>query len=237
VLRQFKLTNDILEYELIYSRRKTIGIMVYPDARVVVRAPAKTPIDRIEAVLSERAAWIQKHRRRFTASPRAAVTPHRYVSGEVFRYLGGEYTLHIEKAERERVVLTDGALIVRTPTPDDPRQIEKLVVNWYTRQARRVFEERLNACFEHIRTWNVAYPQLGLRRMKSRWGSCSSRGKVTLNIRLVQAPVDLIDYVIYHELCHLREMNHSKAFYALQSSLVPNWRDQKRRLNEYPFTV
>lgn len=235
-LRQLALgANGLIDYELIFSKRKTIGISVYPDTRVVVRASQHTPIARVEEVLRERAAWILKHRSRFAAQPRADVQPRRYVSGEMFRYLGKDYTLCVEQAAKERVILAPDNLIVQTPSPNDPRCVEALLDKWYTKQAKRVFAERLEVCFTVIKTWNVAYPKLALRRMKTRWGSCTSKGKVTLNIRLIQAPVVLIDYVICHELCHLREMNHSKAFYALMSAIRPGWKDEKRRLNAYDF--
>jgi predicted metal-dependent hydrolase len=232
--REIKLGAETLPYELIFSKRKSIGITVYPDGRVIVRAPSNTPMPRIEEVIQERSAWILKHRKRFAVRP--PTQPHQYVSGEIFRYLGREYCLQIERAERERVILGGENLIVQTPTPTDPRQIAKLIHRWYTRQAQRVFAERLEACFAHVKSWNVAYPQLSIRRMKTRWGSCTSKGKVTLNLKLIQAHVELIDYVICHELCHLREMNHSKRYYALLDSIFPSWKAHKKRLNEYGFT-
>jgi predicted metal-dependent hydrolase len=74
-----------------------------------------------------------------------------------------------------------------------------------------------------------------IRSMKSRWGSCTGKGKITLNLKLIYMPVDLIDYVVLHELCHLKELNHSPAFYALLSRVMPNWKAQRKRLNSTPL--
>jgi hypothetical protein len=233
-----------VEYELVYSARKSIGINIYPDTRVVVRAPHATDLARVEDILHARADWILRHRQRFANRTQSQSTTPRYVNGETVRYLGKVYRLQIEQAARARVMLQEaasaggeGVLIVQTATPDQPRQVEKLVKSWYARQAERVFAERLSICFEAIRSWKVAYPELAMRQMRSRWGSCTSKGKVTLNLRLIQAPLELIDYVIYHELCHLREMNHSPAFYTLMVALCPRWKSLKKQLNTYPFSA
>jgi predicted SprT family Zn-dependent metalloprotease len=117
-----------------------------------------------------------------------------------------------------------GELIVET---GDPTRAERLIADWYQRQAAQIFSQRLTVCFERVRAWGVAYPTLRVRRMKTRWGSCTGHGAITLNSRLVELPVDLIDYVILHELCHLREMNHGPRFYALLEGVCPTWKAQR----------
>lgn len=223
-----------IHFEIIFSARKTLAIMVYPDQRVVVKAPTNTPIDYLREMVAQRAGWIGKQRRRFETSPRA--TTREYISGEVYRLLGEPLELRVISAARKRVRRSSGLLMVETPAPLDRAAVGQQVERWYTAQAKRVFAERLDVCYARVAHWGLPKPALRLRAMKTRWGSLSAKGSMSLNRVLVQAPVDLIDYVILHELCHLREMNHQPPFYALLSALLPTWRADRQRLNQYPFT-
>ncbi len=82
---------------------------------------------------------------------------------------------------------------------------------------------------------DLPYPTLTIRHMKTRWGSCSRHGRILINLRLIQAPLELIDYVIVHEVCHLKEHNHSKRYYLLLDTAMPDWRERRERLNAYEF--
>lgn len=226
VSRQFQHGDLRLEYALIYSARKTIGLHIYPDGRVIVRAPRGCAQTVIDGVLVKRAAWLKQHLTRIRRAP-APPAPRRYVAGETFDLLGEALRLVIQPAQRARIRAAAGELIVET---DDPARAERLIADWYKRQAAQIFSQRLTVCFERVRGWGVAYPTLRVRRMKTRWGSCTGRGAITLNTRLVELPVDLIDYVILHELCHLREMNHGPRFYALLESICPAWKAQRARM-------
>lgn len=227
----------IIEYEVIYSKRKTISLQVYPDGRVVVRAPVGVKQIKIEPFVLKRAAWVVKHQRRFKENPVAAPTPRHYVPDEIFRYLGREYRLQIREAGKEGVRLDQEFLVVSVVDPADTARITTLIDRWYRKEAQRIFAERLAACFPQVEWMGVEYPKLTIRDMKSRWGSCSAKKKVSLNLRLIQVAEDLIDYVILHELCHLKELNHSPAFYALMDKILPDWREYRQRLNQVPVTV
>lgn len=216
-------------YTLIHSRRRTIGIHVYPDGRVIVRAPLTCSRAQVEAALDKRRDWLRQHLGRIAAAGISPPPPPSYETGAPFALLGHTYRLQVSAARRDRVYCTDDALCVETR---DSRRVERLIADWYKRQAERVFAERLAVCFERVRHWGVAYPELRTRTMKTRWGSCSSTGRITLNTRLVMQPVDLIDYVILHELCHLRRMDHSPAFYALMDEIAPDWRQHRARLKQ-----
>lgn len=211
---------------MIYSARKTIGLHIYPDGRVIVRAPRGCAQVVIDGVLVKRAAWLKQHLTRIRRAP-APPAPRRYVADETFGLLGESLRLVIRPAKRARVHAVAGELIVET---DDPDRAEGLIEDWYKRQAAQIFSRRLTVCFERVRPWGAAYPTLRVRRMKTRWGSCTGRGAITLNSRLVELPVDLIDYVILHELCHLREMNHGPRFYALLAAICPEWQAQRARM-------
>ncbi len=98
-----------------------------------------------------------------------------------------------------------------------------------------IFRERLDACYPKVEHLDVVYPDLAIRVLKSRWGSCSPRGRITLNVKLIQVPRAYIDYVVFHELCHLAEPNHSPRFYELLERVLPDWRERRERLNSFEF--
>jgi predicted metal-dependent hydrolase len=155
-----------------------------------------------------------------------------YAGGETHRYLGKQYRLKIVADDKERVKLTRGRLFVYTPDPQQREQVQALLTGWYHGHAQHVFTERLAACFPRVAKYGLAYPELEIRQMEKRWGSCTAEGKVLLNLRLIQAPKKLIDYVVMHELCHLKEHHHGASFYALLGRAMPDWRERRQLLNE-----
>lgn len=234
---QVTFGTTIIEYEVIYSKRKTISIQVYPDSRVVVRAPIGVKQIKIEPFVLKRADWVVKHQRRFQENPVVVRTPRRYTNDEVFRYLGRVYRFRVIEARKEGVQLDEECLTVEVVNLSDTARIATLVDRWYRKEAKRIFTERLAACFPQVEWMGVAYPKLTIRDMKSRWGSCSAKKKISLNLKLIQVNEELIDYVVLHELCHLKELNHSPAFYALMDRVLPDWRERRQRLNQVPVTV
>lgn len=224
-----------IEYEVIFSARKTIAISVFPDGAVIVKAPSVAQQPEIEHYVSRRAAWIQKQRRHFSALNRPHAPRREYVSGEAYRFLGRQYRLKVRESPVERVSRSRTLIIVESRTPEDGQAVGAQLENWFEAQARRVFYERLDECYRRVAHWKVDKPRLSVRPMKLRWGSLTAKGTLTLHSTLIQAPTEIIDYVILHELCHLREMNHGAAFYSLLSQVLPNWRELRRRLNTYDF--
>lgn len=229
--QSFMYGTTAIRYELVYSKRKTIGIRIYPDGRVSVTAPTGLSRSDIEKIVLKRADWIVRHQKKFQAAPRPIPLPRRYVSGETYQYLGQLYTLHVVEDRRERVELGEGILTIVVAQTTNTKRIASLIEHWYHAQAEHVFTARLAACFPRVHFMGVPMPILTIRTMKTRWGSCSSKGRVTLNRKLLHMAEELIDYVILHELCHLKELNHSPRFYALMDRVLPNWRECRRRLN------
>jgi len=222
-----------ITFDLLYSQRKTLAIHVYPDCTVTVDAPKGTPMQRIYELVLKRGAWILRHQRQFQDYAPVSSTPRQFVSGETWRYLGRQYRLRVEQGAPERVTLTRGWITVTTTDKTDMRRVEKLLMGWYRHQAQRVFSERWGEVAPRISAIGVFPPEsFTLRRMKSRWGSCSPKGQISLNLKLIQVDKSLIDYVILHELCHLRELNHSRAFYALLDRVMPGWRELRAKLNK-----
>lgn len=221
-----------IPYTLTYARRKTVAIHVFPDGRVEVRAPAGSDFAAVEGFLRRRAAWIVRKRAEFARLP-AAPPPRRYVSGENFTHLGRYYRLQVTEGERPWVKLSRGYLEVTTPNKADSAVVRLQVEEWQQKQARRLFYERMVALLPRFHPLTLPEPELTIKTLKSRWGSCTFDGRVTLNLLLIQTPLECIDYVVAHELCHLVEHNHGKGFYALLGRVMPDWKARKEKLNKF----
>ncbi len=220
-----------IKYNLIFSPRKTLAIDVYPDLQITVKAPEGTELAAVEAKVRKRAPWILRQQRQFEIYlPK--LPPRQYVSGETHRYLGRQYRLKvIENDAAESVKLSRSYFYINVADKDNTERVKKLLTEWYRRQARRVFKERLDACLAKVRFLKLDYPELTIRQMQSRWGSCTPQGKIILNLKLIQVSKVYIDYVIMHELCHLKEPNHSRRFYDLLNRVMPDWKTKREKLN------
>ncbi len=222
--------NGRLPYAVVYSRRRTLGIHIYPDLRIVVRAPRRVSPRRIRAFVHERTGWIEKKIAHFQAHP--PLPPLLFHHGEQHTYLGNAYTLNIKPSTPAGVTISDKAINIAAGSNPSPPRVERLFNKWNREQAENLFSARLHRCMALFNGKTVRPTRLRLRRMKSRWGSCSSKGAITLNTHLMRVQLPLIDYVITHELCHLIEHNHSARYYELLGNVMPDWRARKKLLNQ-----
>lgn len=212
-------------------RRKTLSVEVHPTGRVVLRAPQGCSDERIRAVLTKRQRWIAEQKAFFQRfEPR---TPQRaWVAGESHLHLGKRYKLRMEAASEDGVCLRGLEMVVgiRQGRDAKPEQIEALVLRWRHEEAKDVFAQQLATCRGHYRFTEFATPSLRVQLLTKRWGSLSQHGTMTLHSGLVQASTACIDYVIYHELCHLVHQNHSVNFFELLSEVCPQWVARKELL-------
>jgi len=230
---QIKYGSQTISYELQLMQRKTLSISVHPDLSVIIKAPEKTKLEDIEKKIYHRAKWILNQQHRFEIYL-PDVPPRKYVSGESHRFLGRQYRLKIIKSDTEKIKLSRQFLEVYSPDTT-PSTARVLVENWYREQANQIFQERLSACYTKLSREKIPYPKISIRRMQSSWGSCSAKGMITLNIKLIQVPMEYIDYVIIHELCHLKHLHHETGFYKLLSRIMPEWEVKKEKLDRFDF--
>lgn len=219
---------ESIGYEIRFlPTRRTIGIEVHPDLSVVVRAPADCALGVIHAKVSKRASWISAQLSNFQRySPR---TPSRqYLSGETHLYLGRQYRLKISAGEAASVKLSRGHLMVTMPGKAGPDRVKTLLHRWYLDHAGQVFTNVLDEWLTHFR--GCERPRLIVRTMQSRWGSLSQAGTMTLNVNLIRAPRSCIEYVVAHELCHLKHRDHNANFFRLLGQVMPDWERRKQRL-------
>lgn len=229
--RLLEFGETTIEYDVTFAERKTLAIDVHPDLQVTVAAPEGTSLAVIDGRVRRRAPWILRQQRELELYL-PHTPPKRFVSGETHRYLGRQYRLKVTEGERTWVKLTRGYLHVTTAAKADTDTVRQQVEDWYLKQARRVFQERVDVMLPRFRQLDIATPELTIKSLDARWGSCSDAGVITLNLKLIQVPKPYIDYVIVHELCHLLEHNHSRRFYLLLDRTMPDWHERRKQLNE-----
>lgn len=231
---------DKISYEVIRKdKARKLRIKVHPDQRVVVTVPMQVTDEFIHNSVKKRARWIWQHVQDF-AKQKSDVLPRRYVSGETQFYLGRRYVLKVivDPEQVAGVKLIRGKLTV-TLTHDDSNasdgsdratKVKSLLDSWYHIKAKTIFAERLAAVLPQA-IWVNSSPTFKILSMKKRWGSCSTQGNLVLNPHLVKAPKECIDYVILHELCHIKEHNHSERFWRLLTQVMPHWKEVKTQLD------
>ncbi len=224
-----KYGNRKIEYSVIYSNRKTLEIAVHPDSSVIITAPRNCGQIKIKEKIVFRARWIIKQIDYFKQfEPRTP--PKQFLNGETHLYLGRQYRLKLKTELRENVTLKRGYFIVSIRNTQDRVKIKELLYNWYYEKALEKFNELYDLCWKSFRQPMIEKPVLKIRKMKKRWGSLSKKGMLTLNIELIKAPKECIEYVIIHELCHILHHNHSKEFYKLLEETMPDWNERKHKL-------
>lgn len=224
--------SEAIPFHLSFSPRRRLSICVDPDGSVAVKAPVDATLDAVLSKLHGRAGWIIRQRDRFaTFGP--ILPPKRYVSGETHRYLGRQYRLRLTTGISPSVKLVGRFFEIVTPDKRDSLIVQRQLDDWYRRRAQDVFAKRLQHCLKSSHFRSIVPPDWNIRRMKRRWGSCTVRGSILLNLLLIQTSLPCIDYVITHELCHLLVHHHNAAFYRLLDLVMPDWRERKRKLESY----
>lgn len=213
-----------------FRKRSQLSISVLPDKQIEVIAPEGKALDQVLASVDRRAAWILKQRRHFEQFQPKLPGP-RYVSGETHLFLGRQYRLKVRQGTPQQVKLIGRFLHVHAVDRDAAALVRRLVEDWYRTHARTIFAHRLDLCLESAKSLELSAPNLVVRKMVKRWGSCTKAGNILLNTDLVMVPVHCIDYVIMHELCHLKIHNHGTEFYRLLTRCMPDWEKRKKRLD------
>jgi len=219
-----------IPFQVEHRDRKHLAISVHPEMRLEVAAPRAASVEQVLARVQKRAGWIVRQWRLFEQY-RPAQPERRYLSGETHRYLGRQYRLKVQVGTPTGVKLIGRFLQVRTKSEASGEVVRELLEGWYRHHAERVFAQRLLHCLEAVRVLRLTQtPTLSVHKMVKRWGSCTIAGAIRLNVELVKAPVPCIDYVIVHELCHLKAHNHGPVFYRLLTRCLPDWEARKERL-------
>lgn len=218
--------SKIIDFQVEYSNRKSLGITVTPEMEVWVKAPANTSMELIQERLKKKAPWIIKQQS-FFLSFHPKTTQRKYLSGETHLYLGRQYRLQIILGSEESVKLKGGFIEITTRTKS---RAKDLLDNWYLQHAQNKFQTIAAPLIERFKRYKVAPDSIVLRNMPTRWGSCTPSGKIILNPELIKAPKPCIEYVITHELCHLVHHDHTRSFFDLQTKEMKDWEKWKNKL-------
>jgi predicted metal-dependent hydrolase len=222
------------------ARRKTLSITVYPDNRVVVHAPATCSRVTIARFIEQKSAWVRKALETNRQRERK-VGEKSFATGATLLYLGKEYTLRVEGGHPPGVYLEEDHICVRLPGADGAQErntgsecdvssmVREQLGAWYVSRALEEVRRRLPL---HAARIGVSPGRITIKAMRSRWGSCSMSGRISLAWNIIMAPVEIVDYLIVHELCHLVYHDHSERYWALVGTILPDHRDRRRWLRE-----
>ena len=230
----------LIDYQLAFRARRSIGFQVRPDGTVRVAAPAGTTRAWVAQQVLKKADWILHHQTAFrqrqgTETGAAPTAARRYADGSTHLFQGAAFPLRYALGPRLCIVLAAGEFVVSGPAMPTAAQAETGLRAWYAAHAPALFAASLVRVWPLFAEFNLPLPTLLTRQMRSRWGSCTPRtGRIRLSPELVRAAPGCLDYVLLHECCHLLVPDHSARFYALQERLLPAWRQWKAALNALP---
>ena len=218
------------QYELILSRRKTIGLTVERDSRLVVRAPEGTTAAQVQTVLARKALWLYRQRRRTERYP--ANPPRKeFVTGESLLYLGRHYRLEVISDSIDSDSIAGVRFCGKFQISESQRgEASLLLRRWYEEHAHRRLSARARTFSRQL---GVAFNQLHVSDLKYRWGSCTPQNNLNFNWRIIKAPAFVLDYLVVHELAHLLEPNHSRRFWTIVAVQVPRWEEAKAWLKQF----
>lgn len=229
-----KVETDCGTIEFTFERKKikNINLRIKNDGSVYVSAPLRVPFKTVERFVISKSEYIRNAVRYFSQRE-VKKTEMKYVSGESVTMLGKKLHIKVENDSREYVSCDGINVNIHVRQPDNYNRKRNLLNAWLDKQCLTVFEDVMHEVHKKFATYNIAFPQLKIRRMTSRWGSCQPfKGAITLNRRLIEAPKNCIEYVVFHEFCHFIHPDHSKKFYALLQIMLPDWKECKRILEE-----
>ncbi|SEW18628.1 M48 family metallopeptidase [[Clostridium] fimetarium] len=236
----FQYNTSKIEYNLIKSKRKTISISVDSKGNVLVKAPLRLSDEKVLELIKNKSSWIEE-KLLLVQDTIGQQQERQYKNGETFYYLGNEYVLKIiEDTVKKRlsVNIYDDKLVVTIPTSKadfihegigNETIIKLAIIKWYKQMAKVKILERVNS-YENL--FAKKRGPVIVKEQKKRWGSCSQDGTLRFNWRIIMAPEYIIDYIVVHELCHLKYMNHAREFWNLVESILPDYKIRKEWLKK-----
>jgi len=249
-----------IEYNLIKSKRKTITISVDPKGNVLVKAPLRLSDEKVLELVKQKSSWIEQ-KLLLVEEAGGQKQDKQYVNGETFYYLGKEYRLQlVDDPIRKKLTVNiyDDILVVTTPISKagimnksiinsnviksskinegiaNEAFIKSAITKWYKKMAQVKILERVTY-YESL--FNEKRGSVIVKEQKKRWGSCSQDGTLRFNWRIIMAPEAIIDYIVVHEMCHLRYMNHAREFWNLVERILPDYKIRKDWLKKNGLTL
>jgi predicted metal-dependent hydrolase len=214
--------------KIIRSRRRTIALEVTPAATLIVRAPLRAPSTHIEEIIRQKRSWILRKMEEIKRRPRPPC--HEYTEGEMFLFLGRSYPLQSVENGRMTIERSDRLYVSSSLMPDIRNQLK----HWYREEARKEIKAR--CMWFSLKTGHVP-ATIRITDARQRWGSCTHKGGLNFSWRLIQAPPEIVDYVVVHELVHLGQPDHSRVFWNKIRSIMPDYEQRRNWLKEHEWLL
>lgn len=218
-----------IEFSVIYSRRRTLGISVLTDGSVIVRVPFRTTERTIYRMVADRSQWIIRHRDKFVEHNQNRKI-QTFVNGSFHPYRGKSLVLNVTESINQFVRFNGNSIEAGVKQAGNELLIKKLLQKEYRAEAERILQNMLYNIISKYPSFEFRPTGLRIRTMKRRWGSCSYKGRITLNSELIKLDDRLTEYVIIHELCHLKQHNHGPKYYELLTQICPEWKSLRKEL-------
>ena len=222
-----------IPYKNRFSRRRTISITISPDRGVVVGAPYRTSAGTIDKIVRGKSEWINRTLDGFSSLKRIDKKDG-YADGDEIMLFGRFHKLRIIPSSESFIRLADGDTIeAGSVGANDQVLARAMLERWYSRTAKQKLTRMFAEILEKHASYGFGPSCFCVRKMKKRWGSCSSKGKIAVSYDLVRLDDIFSEYVIIHELCHLKHHNHSSDYYRLLSEVFPTWKSIRKELRTY----
>ena len=223
-----------VRYELQRKRVKNINLRIKPDMSIHVSASPYVTVSELERFMGEKADFILHALDRFAESG-AEQTPPRYESGDIVQLLGRDFPLCVENGGKNTVSCDGKTIALSVKNAADLELKRKTLDKWLRESCRRTVEESCKRLYPEFEKQGVPWPEIRIRTMKSKWGSCMPQKKVlTFNTNLIAAPQECIDYVVAHEFTHFLHPDHSPRFYESLARVIPEWKRLRKETNKHP---
>lgn len=223
------LSRENIRLDLKRKVRKSLAIHILGGNNVEIRAPLKCSWQDIEQFLGQKVSWIRKTTRQLQAEPPSPAL--NFTNGAEHLFLGYHRPLVLVRGKWTYTAIEGDNIVVCCAKPDREHLVRKHLYAWYRREAEHYLPTRLvkiNLLFDDT----VEVPKLFVGKMSASWGSCDGKSKIRINSLIMREPLEAIDFVLAHELCHLRYFQHDKNFYGLLSEIMPDWRERERMLTK-----
>ena len=232
-MRSIILNNKIVEYDLKYSSKKNVNIRIKSDLTLKVSAPRWVLKGEIERILNQKTAWILENLEIQKRNKRELKT-NVFENGHQIWFKGEKYRLYYKASEKNFVFVTEDQITVFTKKIEDAEYSKNILIKWLKSVAQDDFEQALNKYRNKmIKRYNIPEFTLQIRNMKTRWGTCTPvKRKITLNLNLIYAPQEYLEYVALHELTHFLELYHNARFYSILEEFMPDYKERQTRLNK-----
>lgn len=224
----YTFSGETIGYNLVYKRRKTMGIYIDCYGNIEVRVPKDTAAEAVEKMLEAKWSWIRQKSEEMKERTKG-FKEKVYEHGEKFLYLGKTYPIQIlpdEDREQDSVHLKNDVLYVHVREHEDER-IKQALKRFYYQQCKSLVEGRIRAYQGNFKTKPRG---VKISDNKANWGTCDSKYQLTFNWKLAMAPLEVIDYVVVHEMCHMVHLNHERSFWRLVGKILPDYEERQKWL-------